>query len=76
MGKGQRAVCSGGLVVEVVVAVLLKLGLSPSRVEEAAMGETGGANRPSTAHGAPCQPVESPASSTWLQTWGALALSC
>ena len=28
----QRAACSGGLVIEVVAAVLLKLGLSPSRV--------------------------------------------
>ena len=34
MGKEQWAVCSGGLVVEVVAAVLLKLGLGPSRVEE------------------------------------------
>ena len=32
MGKEQRAVCSGSLVVE--VAVWLKFGLSPSRVEE------------------------------------------
>ena len=34
MGTEQRAVCSGGLVVEVEAEVLLKLGLSPSRVEE------------------------------------------
>ena len=34
MGKEQRAVCSGDLVVEVEAAVRLKLGLSPSRVEE------------------------------------------
>ena len=34
MGKEQRAVCSVGLVVEVEAAVLSKLGLSPSRVEE------------------------------------------
>ena len=33
MGKEQRAVCSGGLVIE--VAVLLKLGVSPSGNEEA-----------------------------------------
>ena len=32
MGKEQRAVCSGGLVVAVEAAVWLKLGLSPSRV--------------------------------------------
>ena len=32
MGKEQRAVYSGGLVVEVVAEVLLKLGLNPSRV--------------------------------------------
>ena len=34
MGKEHRAVCSGGLVVEVEAAVWLKSGLSPSRVEE------------------------------------------
>ena len=34
MGKEQRAVCSGGLVVEVEAAVWLQLGLSPSRGEE------------------------------------------
>ena len=34
MGKEQRAVCSGVLVVVVEAAVWLKLGLSPSRVEE------------------------------------------
>ena len=34
MGKEQRALCSGGLVVEVETAVLLKLGSSPSRIEE------------------------------------------
>ena len=34
MDKEQRAVRSGGLVVEVEAAVLLKLGLSPRRVEE------------------------------------------
>ena len=34
MGKEQRAVCSGGLIVEVEAAVWLKLGLSPSRVKE------------------------------------------
>ena len=34
MGKEQRALCSGGLVVEVEAAVWLKLGLSSSRVEE------------------------------------------
>ena len=34
MGKEQRAVCSGGLVAEVEAAVLLKLGLSLSTVEE------------------------------------------
>ena len=33
MGKEQRAVCGGGLVIE--VAVLLKLGLSPSGAEGA-----------------------------------------
>ena len=33
MGKEQRTVCGGGLVVE-VDAVRLKLGLSPRRVEE------------------------------------------
>jgi len=33
VGKAQRAVYSGGLVVVVEVAVSLKLGLSPSRVE-------------------------------------------
>ena len=38
MGKGQRAVCSGGLVVEVEAAVLSKLGSSLSRVEEADSG--------------------------------------
>ena len=31
MGKEQRVVCSGVLVVEVEAAVLLKLGSSPSR---------------------------------------------
>ena len=30
--------CSGGLVVEVVIAILLKLGLSPSRNGEADVG--------------------------------------
>ena len=34
MGKEQRALCNGGLVVEVEAADWLKLGLSPSRVEE------------------------------------------
>ena len=34
MGREQRAVCSGGLVVEVEAAVWLELGLSPRRVEE------------------------------------------
>ena len=34
MGKAQRAACSGGLEVEVEAAAWLKLGLSPSRVEE------------------------------------------
>ena len=38
MGKEQSAVCSGGLVGEVEAAVLLRLGLSPSRVEEADVG--------------------------------------
>ena len=38
MGKEQRAVCSGVLVVEVVATVLLKLGLSPSRIEKADVG--------------------------------------
>ena len=36
MGKEQRTVCGGGLVVE--VAVLSKLGLNPSGVEEADSG--------------------------------------
>ena len=34
MGREQRAVCSGGLIVEVEAAVWLSLSLSPSRVEE------------------------------------------
>ena len=34
MGKEQRAVCCGRLVVEVEAVVWLMLGLSPSRVEE------------------------------------------
>ena len=38
MGKEQRAMCSSGRVVEVEAAVLLKLGLDPSRVEEAYVG--------------------------------------
>ena len=38
MGKEQRAVCSGGLIVEVEAAILLKLSLSPSRVEKAGVG--------------------------------------
>ena len=41
MGKEQRAVCSGSLVVEVEAAVLLKLGLSVSRVEEADFARNG-----------------------------------
>ena len=32
IAREQRAVCSGGLVVEVVAAVLLNSGLSPSKV--------------------------------------------
>ena len=40
MDKEQRAVCSDGLVAE--VAVLLKLGLSPSSVEAADGGGPGG----------------------------------
>ena len=36
----NRAVFSGGLNVEVDAAVLSKLGLSPSRVEEADVGES------------------------------------
>ena len=35
MSKERRAVCSGGLVVAIEAAVLLKLGLSPSEVGEA-----------------------------------------
>ena len=34
MGKAQRAVCSGGLVVVVEAAVWLTFGLSPRRAEE------------------------------------------
>ena len=34
MGKERRTVCSGGLIVVVEAAVWLKLGLSPSWVEE------------------------------------------
>ena len=39
MGKEQRAVCSGGFVVEVEAAVLFKLGFgAPSRAEEVDVG--------------------------------------
>ena len=41
MGKEQREVCSGDLVVVVEAAVWLKVGLSLSRVEKANVGELG-----------------------------------
>ena len=77
MGTDQRALCSAGLVVDVEAAVLHKLDLSPSRVEEADSGrklqDDRGGNR-STAS-VLAQPMVSIVQQHTLAALGALALS-